>query len=143
MMPQERAGRDSLGCGTLEFFTVDLDHGHHRLHGFGGFGLVWVGDQVDEEFGIDLPGDTEVVGDPAAGDGLAAGCDEFGPVVIDLLLGVAEDGDGDSLGEGELRATVEGGEFAAIEREFDGHDAAGFEGGFWAQIGVAGDAGDF
>lgn len=119
---------------------VDLDHPNHRAHGSGrGLGVA---DQVDQAFGVDLPGDAEVVGDPAAGHGRGAGGDEFVPELVNFLLGVADDGDGDALAEAKLRATVERDERAIAQSELDCHDRAGLEREIGAEVGVVGDTGD-
>src|SRR5690606_41845232 len=55
LFPYTTLFRSSLAHGALELLAVDLDHGHHRLHGLAGLGRVGVGDQVDQHLGVDLP----------------------------------------------------------------------------------------
>ena len=50
---------------------------------------------------------------------------ELRPVVVDLLLGVAADDEGDCFGEFEDGAAVERGELLAVELEGDGEDFGG------------------
>src|ERR1700739_4991892 len=73
---------------SFELGEVDFFHSHHGLQGFWGFY------EFGEAGGDDLPGDTELVFEPSALDLFAAG-GEFRPVVVDLLLGVATDDEGD------------------------------------------------
>jgi hypothetical protein len=75
-------GYGSGPCGALEFGDIKFFHRHHGLHDFGVF------DELGEGRGDDLPGNPELVFEPAALD-LGAAAGEFGPVVIDLLLVVA------------------------------------------------------
>jgi hypothetical protein len=104
---------------SFEFGDVDFFHSHHGLHGF------WVfDDELGQAGGDDLPSDAELVFEPAALD-LFAAFGEFGPVVVDFLLSVAADDEGDGLGEFKSGATVEGGEFLAFELEGDGETLAG------------------
>src|ERR1700722_17292457 len=98
-----------LGRG-VEGGDVELGHLHHGLHGPG------VLEQGGELGGYDLPGEAEPVLEPAA-LALAAAGGGFGPVGIDLLLGVAADDEGDGLGELEGGPAVERGEALAVELE--------------------------
>ena len=73
--------------------------------------------------GNDLPGDAELVLEPAA-LALLAALGQPVPVVVGLLLVLADDLEGDRLGERELRPAVEGGVLLAVEGEVDGQDVA-------------------
>ena len=70
--------------------------------------------------GNDLPGDAELVFEPAALTLLASSGDELRPVVVDFLLVVAAYDEGDGFGKVEHRAAVECDELLAVEFEGDG-----------------------
>src|SRR5665213_2624646 len=113
--------------GALEFGDVELFHLHHGLHRFR------VLDEVGEPCGYDLPGEAELVLEPAALAFAAAVGGEPGPVFVYLLLRVAADGERDGLGELEVWATVECCKFLSIEFEGDGENAARWA---WRVVGM-------
>src|SRR5690606_37070982 len=78
----------------------------------------------------------EVIGDPAAGDRLPPRPDESLPVLIHLLLRVAQHRDGDPFVERELRASIESDKLASVERELDSHHAPDLERRLRPQIGI-------
>ena len=95
----------------------------HGVHDSLGFLRVFVLHEFAQDGGNDLPGEAEFVFQPAALDFLTAD-GEFLPIVIDFLLRLAIDDEGEGFGELEVRAAVQGDEFLAIELELDGHDRA-------------------
>ena len=103
--------------GALEFGDIELFHLQHGLHGLG------MAEQFGYFRGDDLPGQSELVFDPAA---LAAGRirGELGPIIVNLLLGIAPHDEGDGFGEFENGATVQGRELLAVEFEGDGENGA-------------------
>src|ERR1035441_1292064 len=88
--------------GGLELGDDELLHAHHGLHGLG------VLDELGQAGGHDLPGEAELVLEPAAGDFGSAG-GELRPVIVDFVLGVAADYEGDCVSELVRRAAVERG----------------------------------
>ena len=103
--------------------------------------FCWSGSLISSTslVGGDLPGDAELVLQPAAGALLAAALGERVPVVVDLGLVVAADLEGDGLVELELRAAVEGEELLAVGLELDGQYGTRAAG---PRLGVAGDRAD-
>jgi len=83
------------------------------LHGALGTLRILVAEQLAENRGDDLPGEAELVLQPAAAIGAAAG-GKFVPKIVDLFLGLAVDEKGDGGCELELRAAVEGEEFRGL-----------------------------
>jgi hypothetical protein len=104
--------------GAFELCDVKLLHLEHGLHCFG------VLDEVGKTSGYDLPGEAELVLEPATLT-LAAAGSEFRPVVVDLLLGVTAHDKGDGFVEFEERAAIERGELLAIEFEGYGEYVGG------------------
>jgi hypothetical protein len=107
-----RARRRPVRRGT-HGGDVDLAHLHHRVpRALDPLG-VGVGEELVHARRDDLPGDAEAVLQPAARAFLAA-VGELLPVVVDLVLVLAVDQEGDRLAEGELVvATIR--EFGKIE----------------------------
>jgi len=131
--------------GALQGGDIELFHAHHGLErALGGCGS-WVVEQGGQHPGDDLPGEAELIFDPAAllGAGIAAD-GEFFPVVIDLLLIFALDLEGDGFAEFEDRAAVECGEGLAFEFKGHGHHRtwrAAMD--FLAGLAITRDFGDF
>jgi hypothetical protein len=71
-------------------------------------------------FGTILPRQSELVGEPAALDFLAAG-GQLVPVIVDLLLGVAIDDERDRGREAVRRPAIERDERLTVELEAGGH----------------------
>src|SRR5262249_44492129 len=74
--------------------------------------------------GQDLPGEAELVLQPAAAAFRSAFC-QLAPEVIDVLLRVAQNLERDRLGELEERSAVEGEKLQAVDLKSDGHDRSG------------------
>ena len=74
----------------------------------------------------DLPGETILIGQPAALHFLAAAGGELLPEMIDLLLRLAFDDERDRRGKLEFRSAVQGHELLARQLEGHGHDRAFF-----------------
>src|SRR5690606_490611 len=129
--------RPSLLCVVvccLQRCHVELHHLQHSFHHR--MNLLWfiVVDQVHETPRDDLPGDAELIGDPAALRRGRAGTDQLVPVLVDLFLALAVDKERETLGECEVRATVVPHEGLTTDDEFGGSN--------WAVLASAGDAPD-
>src|SRR5258708_8616984 len=109
-----------FGCRLLEFIDIDLGHLQHGLHGAFRSLRILVAQQLAENGGDDLPGEVELVLQPAAAVGAATG-GEFVPKFVHFLLGFAIYEERDGGRELELRAAVEGEEFLAFDLERHGH----------------------
>src|SRR4051812_41946608 len=109
--------------GPPDLGDVDLLHSQHGLGGPLGAAGVGVLQKREHLHGGDLPGDAELVLEPAA-LALLAALGEPVPVVVGLLLVLAHDLEGDRLGEPELRAAVQAEVLLAVEGEADGEDVA-------------------
>src|SRR6185437_7026003 len=72
----------ALARGGFQCAQVQLDHPHHRLHGFG------MTNQLINLARHNLPTQSKAVGEPAAGIGLSA-FQQLVPVAVYLFLGVA------------------------------------------------------
>src|SRR5258707_5209715 len=72
----------------LEFFDIDLGHLQHGLHGAFRSLRILVAQQLAENGGDDLPGEAELVLQPAAAIRAATG-GEFLPKFVHFLLGFA------------------------------------------------------
>src|SRR5262249_44248493 len=83
---------------------------------------VLVPDHLSKRGRHHLPGQAELVLEPAAGALRAAAGDELAPVIVHLLLVLAVDLERDGLAELEVRAAVEGHEPLALDLELHGHD---------------------
>src|SRR4051794_1724764 len=108
IIPVTSACRDAVG-GAAQRGDVELDHLEHRLHRAPGALRVRVREQLLHAPRHHLPGHAVPVFQPAALHFLPA----FGqalPEIVDLLLVLAGDLEGDGFVEGELRAAVDPGE---------------------------------
>src|SRR5262245_19921091 len=74
--------------------------------------------------GDDLPREAQPVLEPAA-DTLLATVRQMVPVVVDLLLVVARDHEGDGLAELEFGSAIQRDEALAVDLEIHGHDGPG------------------
>src|SRR5436190_9028001 len=124
MSASTSGGDASTLGGLLQGFDVELHHLHHRLHDPPGFLGVLVADQLHEHGRDDLPRHAELVGEPAAGDLLAAVRGQLAPVIVHLRLRLAVNEQGDPLAEGEARPAVEQDQLLAVERDGRRHPAA-------------------
>ena len=95
----------SIGCG-LQCCDVQFDHFHHGLHDAAGLCLVGVSQELGQHHGRYLPIQAEAILEPAAGDLLAATCEELVPVVIHLFLRVAVHRQGDGICQGMAGAAI-------------------------------------
>jgi hypothetical protein len=112
------SGRGSAPIGgSLHRGDIDLLHLEHRLHGAPGSARIGVLQQRDQLPGDDLPGQAEPVLEPAALARRAAVRGQRVPIIIDLGLVLAVDGEGNRLGELEVGAAVEADIGSAGERE--------------------------
>src|SRR5262249_32448370 len=102
----------------VELFHLQECSGH-PLHYCG----ISVSDHLYERGRHHLPGQAESVLEPAA-RALFAAVTELVPEIIDLLLGLAVDLEGNRLTEFELRAAVQRHEFLSFELESDDHHGA-------------------
>jgi hypothetical protein len=88
-----RRHKDSKGSfpcvSSLQFADVDLLHLHHRIHHSSGLFRVFVVQHLNQHSGRDLPGQTELVSEPAALGFLAAVRGEFLPEIIHFVLSLA------------------------------------------------------
>jgi uncharacterized membrane protein YfcA len=103
--------------GGLQRGDVELHHLHHRSH------RLRMLQELPNIFRHDLPAQAELVGQPAAGHGLAT-LEQTVPVTVDLGLIAASDGVRESRREGLPGATVEEGHSLAHEFDGDGGDLA-------------------
>src|SRR4030095_5899417 len=108
---------------ALQGLDVELDHLEHPLHDTLPHLRILVPHQLGEDRRHDLPGQPELVLEPAALHLLAA-FRELAPVVIDLFLVLAVDDERNGLRELELRTSVQRNELLAVELEVDDHDRA-------------------
>ena len=119
--PGRAAGRrDPLGRRSLELVDLDLPHLQHRRHDPLRLLLVWIGDQLDQALGDDLPRDAEPVLQPAA-RALLPTLGQRAPVGVDLFLALAVHLEGDGLGEPEVGPAVQRDELLAVQLEADRH----------------------
>ena len=102
-------GRKAALCGLPRIGAfdreVELLHLHEGLHHARGFGAVRVRQHLRDRGGKHLPGQAELVLEPAAGTFLAALLGQRGPVIVELLLGLAGNLEGDRFVELELRGS--------------------------------------
>ena len=101
-------------AGFLQRADVEFFHFEQRLHDAIGFLRVGVAHEFADVGRNDLPGEAELVLEPAAHAFLASVGREFGPVVVNFVLRFARDDEGDCICEFELRAGVKRGEFLAV-----------------------------
>src|SRR5260370_27222894 len=109
--------QSSLFIGTPQRLDVDLYHLQHCLHRF------LAPNQLTHVRGNDLPGEAELVGEPAALYLLASGR-KLLPKVVDLLLRVTLHDQRDGRREGEPRTAVESHDLVSVELEHDHHDSS-------------------
>jgi len=110
--------------GLFQHFDVELLHLHERLRDTLRCGRVGALQHLDERGRHDLPGQSELVLQPAARTFLAAIGSQLAPIVVDLVLRLAHDLERDRLAELELRAAVEAKEFLPFEFELNRHHGA-------------------
>lgn len=105
---------------ALQALNIDLVHLQHGLHDAAGFGAIRIAQKFAQRGGDDLPGDAELVAQPAAAAFLAAGGELF-PQLVNLGLGVAVHKKGYGGSEAELRAAIQGHELLAVDLKRAGH----------------------
>src|SRR6266851_3432529 len=108
----------------LQCCNIDLGHLHHRLHDALRLHGILVLQQLDQDARNDLPGQTELVLEPAALPGRAA-LGELPPQIVHFFLRVAVHDQGDGFGEFEARTAVERGELLAFDLEAADQDRSG------------------
>src|SRR5207249_1248308 len=107
----------------LQPVYVDLLHLKHRLHDPRRFLRILIAQQLAEYGGNDLPGEAELVLEPAALVDSAARR-ELVPQFVDLLLVLAAHEQGDGGSKLVLRAAVQRVEVLSLELKSRGHDRA-------------------
>ncbi len=127
-------------AGFLESGDVEFFHFEQGLHDAIGFLRIGIAHEFTQSGGNDLPKETEFVLEPTALTFLAAPRGELGPVVVNFVLRVAGDNEGNRFGEFEVRAGVQSCEFLAVQRKDDGQHAAF---GTWAGFSAARNLSDF
>src|ERR1043166_467841 len=132
--------RGALQGGDVEFLR--LKNGIHDTTRFGCVGAL---QQLRHDGGNHLPGEAELVFEPAALLRVrVAARAQFAPVIIDLLLFVANDLERDGLIESKLRTAVQRDEVRAERVELDGQNAAfGLVVDFKTLFSIARDVADF
>src|SRR6476659_2817111 len=105
-----------LRGGALKRRDVELLHLQHRLHHAVRLGAIRIAEQARQRGRNDLPGDAELVLEPAALLDLSAGAEPV-PEVVHLRLRLAGDVERDRFVELEMRSAVERGELQAFELE--------------------------
>ncbi len=110
-------------CRLLQLTNLDLRHLHHRAHDAIRLCLVGIAHQLPQLRRNDLPGEPELVLEPAA-LALLPALRELLPVRVHLLLVLAFDHEGDGLAELEVRPAVQRHEGLTLELEPDDHDPA-------------------
>src|SRR2546428_11608917 len=106
--------------GLLQLVDLHLVHLQHGFHHAIRLLRVLVLQELAQDGGHDLPGEAELVLEPAAPVGLSA-LGKLAPEVVDLLLRLAVHHERDREGEFKLGAAVQRHEVLSIELEGDGH----------------------
>src|SRR6266699_500017 len=114
----------SRAISPLQCCNVDLGHLHHRMHDALRLHGILVLQQFDHHARNDLPGQTELVLEPAALPRRAAR-GELRPQVVHFFLRVAVHDQGNGFGEFEFRTAVERGELLAFDLEAADQDRSG------------------
>lgn len=108
--------------------NVNLLHVHHRIRSLPRHLLITRSQQLLQHSRNNLPRKPKLIRNPATLLlGRVTSLSKLAPVIIDLLLVLAVDLEGDGLGELPFGgASVETDEGVAAELELDDHDGAGF-----------------
>src|SRR5665213_2487054 len=130
------------GESALDRCEVDFRHLHHGAHGAVRFRAVGIAQHFEQTPRKHLPGQAELVLQPAT-LAFAAALGQSGPVVIDFFLGLAGNLKRDRFAELESRTAVQAGEFLSVQFEVDGqHRARCAAVGFLSDIAETNDRGD-
>src|SRR4051812_39279432 len=110
---------------SLQLGDIELLHLQHRFHRPVGFPPVRIAQQLDHPRRHHLPGQPELVLDPATLLRLGiTTLAELVPVVVHLFLVSTHDLKRDRFGELELGAAIQSGERLSVELELDGENLA-------------------